>query len=88
MKLYCYTILYSKIPISRPPFELPISGLICEVVLISNIISKEKYRLGLAKTGLNSEVVLILSGLNCEILLYIVGQGAPLPQGICAVVST
>ena len=30
---------YNKIPILRPPFGLPKSGLINEVVLISNIIS-------------------------------------------------
>ena len=30
---------YSKIPILRPPFRLPKSGLISEVVLILNIIS-------------------------------------------------
>ena len=41
-----------------------------EVVLISNIISKGKYNLGLGKTGLNSEVVLILGGLNRDVLLY------------------
>ena len=34
------------------------------------MISQEKYHLGLAKTGLNSEVVLILGGLNSGILLY------------------
>ena len=62
--------IYSKIPILRPPFGLPKSGLISEVVLILNTITYGKYDLGLAKTGLNSEVVLILSGLNSEILLY------------------
>ena len=40
------------------------------MVLISNIKSEEKLHLGLGKTGLNSEVVLILGGLNCDILLY------------------
>ena len=30
---------YSKIPTLRPPFRLPKSGLISEVVLISNTIS-------------------------------------------------
>ena len=30
---------YSKIPILRPPFGLPKSGLIREVVVLSNIIS-------------------------------------------------
>ena len=34
------------------------------------MISYGKFHLGLAKTGLNSEVVLILGGLNREILLY------------------
>ena len=34
------------------------------------MISLEKYHLGLAKIGLNSEVILILGGLNREILLY------------------
>ena len=62
---------YSKIPILRPPFGLPKTGLISEVVLISNTISSGKYHLGLAKTGLNSEVVLISSGLNSKILLYL-----------------
>ena len=62
---------YSKIPILRPPFGLLESGLIREVVLISNIISLEKYHLGLGKTSLNSEVVLILGGLNSDILLYL-----------------
>ena len=38
---------------------LPISGLIREVVLISNMKSWGKYHLGLEKTGLSSEVVLI-----------------------------
>ena len=47
--------MYSKIP---------------EVVLILNMISYGKYHLGLAKTGLNSEVVLNLSDLNSDILLY------------------
>ena len=41
---------YSKIPILRPPFGLPKSGLIRE-----------------EKTGLNSEVALILGGLNSDI---------------------
>ena len=49
--------MYSKISIFRPPFGLPESGLISEVVLISNIISYGKYHLGLAKSGLNNEVV-------------------------------
>ena len=49
--------IYSKIPILRPLFGLPKSGLISEVVLISNTISYRKYHLGVAKTGLNSEVV-------------------------------
>ena len=40
------------------------------MVLISNVISKAKYNLGLGKTGLNSEVVLILGGLNRDVLLY------------------
>ena len=61
----------SKIPILRPPFGPPKSGLISEVILILNTISYEKYHLGLAKTGLNSEVVFISSGLNSEILLYV-----------------
>ena len=39
-------INYSKIRISRSPFGLPKSGLIREVVLISNIISSGKYHLG------------------------------------------
>ena len=38
------------------------------MVLISNIISCGKYHLGLGKTGLDSEVVLILGGLNSDIL--------------------
>ena len=38
------------------------------MVLISNVISKAKYNLGLGKTGLNSEVVLILGGLNRDVL--------------------
>ena len=63
-------IIYSKIPILRPPFGLPKNGLIREVVLISNIILQGKYHLGPRKTGLNSEVVLILGGLNSNILLY------------------
>ena len=66
--IYVYEI-ESKIPILRPPFGLPKSGLIREVVLILNIISEGKYHLGLGKTGLNSEVVLILGGLNSDILL-------------------
>ena len=64
-------INHSRIPVLRPPFGLPKSGLIREVVLISNIISKEKYHFGLGRTGLNSEVVLKLAGLNSDILLYI-----------------
>ena len=63
--------LRSKIPIFRPPFGLPKSGLNREVVLILNKISSGKYHLGLGKTGLNSEVVLILGGLNSDILLYL-----------------
>ena len=51
---------YRKIPLLRPPFGLPKSGLFREVVLILNLISEGKYHLGLGKTGLNSEVVLIL----------------------------
>ena len=47
----------------RPPFGLPQSGLISEVVLISNTILYGKFPLGLAKTSLNSEVVFILDGL-------------------------
>ena len=62
---------YSKILILRPPLGLPKSGLIREVVLISNIISQGKYHMGLGKTGLNSEVVLILGGLNSDILLLL-----------------
>ena len=34
-----YGHMYSKIPILRPPFGLPKSGPISEVVLISNMIS-------------------------------------------------
>ena len=41
------------------------------MVLITSILSLGKYHLGLAKTGLISEVVLILGGLNSEIFLYI-----------------
>ena len=52
-------MIYSKIPILRPPLGLLKSGLISEVVLILNTISLEKYHLVLAKIGLNSEVVLI-----------------------------
>ena len=63
--------MYSKIPILRPPFGLPKSGLISEVVLISNMISLGKYHLGLSKASFNSEGVLILGGLNSDILLYI-----------------
>ena len=63
--------LGSKIPILRPPFRLPKSGLIREVVLISNIISKGKYHFGLGKTGLNSEAVIILGRLNSDVLLYL-----------------
>ena len=37
---------------------------------MSNIISLGKYHLGLVKTSLSSEVVLILAGLHSEILLY------------------
>ena len=33
-------------------------------------VNVEALHLGLAKTGLNSEVVLIFSGLNSKILLY------------------
>ena len=62
--------IYSKIPILRPPFGLSKSGPIREVVLILNIISYGKYNLGLEKAGLYSEVVLISSGLNSDILLY------------------
>ena len=46
------TLKYSKIP-----FGLPKRSLIRWVVLISNKIAQGKYHLGLAKTGLNSEVV-------------------------------
>lgn len=35
-------------------------------------VSLVKYHLGLAKAGLDSEMVLISSGLNNEILLYMV----------------
>ena len=38
---------------------------------ISNINSYRKQHVGLAKTGLKSEVVLNLSGLNSEVLLYV-----------------
>ena len=61
---------YSKIPLVRPPFGLPKSGLINELVLISKIKSKEWCHFGLAKTGLTGEVVFISSGLKSEILLY------------------
>ena len=40
------------------------------MVLISNIISLGKYHIGLGKTGLDIGVVLILGGLNSDILLY------------------
>ena len=63
--------MYSKIPILRPPYGLSKSGLIREVVLISNIISLGEYHLGLEKISLNSEMVLISSGLNSDILLYV-----------------
>ena len=63
--------MYSKIPLLRPPFGLPKSGLIREVVLISNKISEGKYPLGLGKYGLNSEVVLMLGDLISDILLYL-----------------
>ena len=62
---------YSKIPLLRPPFGLPKSGLIREVLLILNI-SYGKYHLEKEKYGLNSEVVLILGGLNSDILLYLI----------------
>ena len=39
--------------------------------LILNTIYQRKYHLGLAQTGLNSKVVLISSGLNSDILLYL-----------------
>ena len=37
-----FVYIHSKMPILRPPFELPKSGLIREVVLILNIISYER----------------------------------------------
>ena len=40
------------------------------MVLIPNTISLGKIPFGMTKTDLNSEVVLILDGLNSEILLY------------------
>ena len=64
---YMYIQLYSKKPLIRPNFELPKSGFICKVVLISNIISLGKYRFGLANTDPNNEV---FSGVSDEILLY------------------
>ena len=48
---------------------MPKSDLISERILISNIKSYGKFHLGLAKTGLKSEVALVLIGLNSEILL-------------------
>ena len=42
------------------------------MVLLSNLESYGKYHLGLAKTGLKSEVVLLSSGLNSRIALYVV----------------
>ena len=57
--------MYSKIPVLRPPFVLPKSGLIRD-----NVIRKVYY-LGVEKTGFNSEVILILGGLNSDILLYL-----------------
>ena len=38
----------------------------------------ERYHFGLRKTSLNSEVVLILGGLNSDILLYTVSCGMKL----------
>ena len=53
---YCFEkTKYSKIPLLRSPLSLPKSRLI-EVVLLLTIIASEKYHLGLAKRGLNSEV--------------------------------
>ena len=65
----------SKIPILRPPFGLPKSGLISEVVLITNTISLGKYHLGLAKIGLNSGVVLIARFYCMSVLVILNIQG-------------
>ena len=56
-------------PVNKTTFRTAKISLISEVVLISNIVSYEKYYLGLAKFGLKSEVVLISSSLNSVILL-------------------
>ena len=73
---------YSKIPLLIPPFGLPKRGLIREVLLILNI-SYGKYHLEKEKYGLNSEVVLILGGLNSHILLYLISAYHLMMPYIC-----